>query len=195
MIPLPAEVREFLQRSIRLTSYILIQLIDLLYKRLILHAIRRFAVHLNRLLVGLLGIVIEKTDVAYLRSFPCVVVKKTFQVTCGDPETEVDLILSRAGIFETPKDIDDFTICPSHRSNLGTGVGWIRGFISRYRFKIPIGELASVYHRQYARCLENSYNLAIYHLVQNYASRQTQVSIGNWSVGYQKSRQRRSFLY
>ena len=37
---------------------------------------RRFAVHLNRLLVGLLGIVIEKTDVAYLRSFPCVVVKK-----------------------------------------------------------------------------------------------------------------------
>ena len=27
------------------------------------------------------------------------------------------------GIFETPKDIDDFTICPTHRSNLGTGVG------------------------------------------------------------------------
>ena len=71
----------------------------------------RFAVHLNRSLVGLLGIVIEKTDVAYLRSFPCVVVKKIFQVTCGDPETEVDLILSRAGIFETPKDIDDFKIC------------------------------------------------------------------------------------
>ena len=93
----------------------------------------RFAVHLNRSLVGLLGIVIEKTDVAYLRSFPCVVVKKTFQVTCGDPETEVDLILSRAGIFETPKDIDDFTICPTHRSNLGNSVGWIRGSISRCR--------------------------------------------------------------
>ena len=45
---------------------------------------RRFAVHLNRSLVGLLGIVTEKTDVAYLRSLPCVVVKKTFQVTCGD---------------------------------------------------------------------------------------------------------------
>ena len=45
--------------------------------------------------MGLLGIVIEKTDVAYLRSFLCVIVKKTFQVTCGDPETEVDLILSR----------------------------------------------------------------------------------------------------
>ena len=123
---------------------------------------RRFAVHLNRSLVGLLGIVIEKTDVAYLRSFPCVVVKKTFQVTCGDPETEVDLILSRARIFETPKDIDDFTICPTHRSNLGTGVG---GFVVPLidveclkkctamakvgfsRFQKPIGELASVYHR------------------------------------------------
>ena len=73
---------------------------------------RRFAVHLNRSLVELLAIVIEKTDVSYLRSF-----------LCGDPETEVDLILSRAGIFETPKDIDDFTICPTHRSNLSTGVG------------------------------------------------------------------------
>ena len=64
--------------------------------------------------MGLLGIVIEKTDVPYLWSFPCVVVKKTFQVTCGDPETEVDLIFSRAGIFETPKDIDDFIICLTH---------------------------------------------------------------------------------
>ena len=53
---------------------------------------KRFAVHLNRSLVGFLGVVIEKTDVAHLRSFPCVVVKKTFQFTCGDPETEVDLI-------------------------------------------------------------------------------------------------------
>ena len=35
--------------------------------------------------------------------------------------------------FETPKDIDDFTICPTHRSNLGTGVGWIRGSNSRCR--------------------------------------------------------------
>ena len=42
-----------------------------------------FAVHLNRSLVELVGLVIEKTEVAYLKSFPCVVVKKTFQVTCG----------------------------------------------------------------------------------------------------------------
>ena len=42
---------------------------------------------------------------------------------------------------------------------------------------------------------ENSHNLATYHLVQNYASRQTKVSIGNWSIGYQKYRQGQSFLY
>ena len=71
---------------------------------------RRFAVHLNRSLGGLLGIVIEKIDVAYLRSFPCEVVKKTSQVTCGDPETDVDLILSRAGIFETISMILQFSL-------------------------------------------------------------------------------------
>ena len=42
-----------------------------------------FAVHLNRSLVELVGLVIEKTEVAYLKSFPRVVAKKTFQVTCG----------------------------------------------------------------------------------------------------------------
>ena len=76
----------------------------------------------------------------------------------------MDLDPPGAGIFERPKDIDDFNICPTHRSNLGTGVGWSRGFISRCikkctamvkvrlsRFQMPIGELASVYHRKYAR--------------------------------------------
>ena len=84
--------------------------------------IRRFAFHLNRSLLGLLGIVNKKTDVPYLRSFPCVVVKNIFQVTCGDPEIEVGLILSQAGIFGTPKDTNDFTIFPTGRSNIGTGV-------------------------------------------------------------------------
>ena len=41
----------------------------------------RFAVQLNRSLVELVGLVIEKTEVVYLQSFSCVVVKKTFQVT------------------------------------------------------------------------------------------------------------------
>ena len=66
-----------------------------------------------------MALVIEKTEVAYIKSFPCKGVKKTFQVlrSCkfSDPENEVDLILLRAGIFQTLKDIDDFTICPTHR--------------------------------------------------------------------------------
>ena len=38
-----------------------------------------FAVHFNRSLVELVGLVIQKTEVAYLKAFPCIVVK----VTCG----------------------------------------------------------------------------------------------------------------
>ena len=82
------------------------------------------------------------------------------ELQVSDPENEVNLVLSRAGIFETPKHIDDFTNCPSHRSNLG--VGWNRGSNSKYRvpkemsghskgglrrFQKLIGESASVYHR------------------------------------------------
>ena len=96
----------------------------------------------------------------------------------SDPENEVDLVLSRAGIFETPKDIDDFTNCPTNRSNLG--VGWNRGSSSICR--VPkemcghgkgrvkstpkadrgIGKRVSQMSGKclYSRCLENSYNLA-----------------------------------
>ena len=49
----------------------------------------------------------------------------------SDAENEVDLVLSSAGIFETPKDIDDFINCLTHRSNLG--VGWNRSSNSRCR--------------------------------------------------------------
>ena len=76
MIPLPAEVKECLQKSIRLTSYTPFNQLICCISVSSYMLTRRFAVHLNRSLVGLLGIVIEKTDVAYLRSFPCVVVKK-----------------------------------------------------------------------------------------------------------------------
>ena len=55
----------------------------LMCKRLILVLTWRFAVHLNRSLMELVGLVVEKNEVAYLESFPCMVVKKTFQVTCG----------------------------------------------------------------------------------------------------------------
>ena len=43
----------------------------------------RFAVHFSRSLVELVGLVIEKTEVVFFKSFPCVVVKRTFQATCG----------------------------------------------------------------------------------------------------------------
>ena len=109
----------------------------------------RFIVQLNRSLVELVGLVIEKTEVVYLKWFPCVIIEKDISShlrSCkfSDPENEVDLVLSRAGIFETPKDIDDFTNCPTHRSNLG--VGWNRS--SNSRCSVP------------KESLENSYNLA-----------------------------------
>ena len=53
----------------------------LLCKRLVLHATMKIFYSFNRSLVELEGLVIEKTEVAYLKSFPCIVVKKTFQVT------------------------------------------------------------------------------------------------------------------
>ena len=83
MIPLPAVVKEWLQKSIWLTSYILILVIICFVSVSSYVLTWRFAVHLNRSLVELVGLVIEKTEVVYLKSFPCVIVKKTFQVTCG----------------------------------------------------------------------------------------------------------------
>lgn len=49
------------------------------------------------------------------------------------PQNEVELILSRAGMFKTPHNIEEITICPNHRSQLG--VGWSRG--SNMRCRIP----------------------------------------------------------
>ena len=40
----------------------------------------------------------------------------------SDPEHEVDLILSRAGILETPKDIHDFTNCPTQKISVLGGI-------------------------------------------------------------------------
>ena len=116
MIPLPAVVKEWLQKSIWLTSYILILVIICFVSVSSYVLTWRFAVHLNRSLVELVGLVIEKNEVAYLNSFPCIVVKKNISshlrgCKFSDPENEVDLILSLAGIFETLTDIDDFTIC------------------------------------------------------------------------------------
>ena len=57
----------------------------------------RFVVRLNRSLVELVGLVIEKTEVVYLKLFPCVIIEKDISShlrSCkfSDPENEVDLI-------------------------------------------------------------------------------------------------------
>ena len=44
---------------------------------------------------------------------------------------EVDLILSRAGVFRQPANVGSMIICPLHRSKLG--LGWIKGTNARCR--------------------------------------------------------------
>ena len=123
---------------------------------------RRFADHLNRSLVVVLGIVIEKTDVAYLWSFPCVVVKNTFQVTCGNLETEVDLFcrepaaarrqkISMISQFTLPIDQISIPVLGGFAVPLAD-VGCLKKCAAMVkvgfsRFQMPIGELARVYHR------------------------------------------------
>ena len=76
----------------------------------------KFTVHLNRSLVELEGLVIEKTEVAYLKSFSCKKDISSHVRSCkfSDSENDGDLILSLGGIYETLTDIDYFTICPTH---------------------------------------------------------------------------------
>ena len=45
----------------------------------------------------------------------------------SEPSDEVDLILCRSALFSRPKDIHNWTICSSHRYNLG--LGWPEGQI------------------------------------------------------------------
>ena len=58
------------------------------------------------------------------------------------PKDEVDLILSRVGIFTHPGNINSTTICPLHRENLG--LGWKRG--SNTRCRMP--EVLSNHHKR-----------------------------------------------
>ena len=125
----------------------------------------RFAVQLNRSLVELVGLVIEKTEVVYLKSFPCVIVKKTFQVTCGvasfqiqkmklilfcrvpasSRRQKISMILQIApltdqisvlgGIVVPIADVGCQKKCPAMVK------------VGLSRFQKLIGELASVYHR------------------------------------------------
>ena len=125
----------------------------------------RFVVRLNRSLVELVGLVIEKTEVVYLKSFPCVVVKKTFQVTCGvasfqiqkmkvilfcrvqasSRRQKISMILQIAALIDQISVLDGVLV-PI------VDVGCQKKFpamvkVGLSRFQKPTGELASVYHR------------------------------------------------
>ena len=69
----------------------------------------RFAVQLNRSLMELVGLVVEKTEVVYLKSFSCVVVKKTYQVTCGVASFQIQKIVAcrcHSGFGPPSSDLD-----------------------------------------------------------------------------------------
>ena len=209
MIPLPAEVKECSQKSIRLTSYILIQLTDLLYKRLLLHASMEICCSFKSFAGGTFGYSYREDRRCISQVVPLRSCKKDISsylqrssqliLFCREPASsrrqKIWIILQFAtfidqisvpvlgGVVVLLVDVECLKKCTAMVK------------VGLSRFQMPIREWASVYHRQYARHLENSYSLATYHLVQNYAPRQTKVSIGNWSIGYQKQRQRQSFLY
>ena len=120
-----------------------------------------------------MGLVIEGTQ-----SFPCVIVKKTFQVTCGVASFHIQkmklILFSRVPTSSRHQKIwMILQIAPvtDQISVLGgivvplADVGCEKKCLAMVkvrlsRFQKLIGELASVYDRYYSRCLENSCNLA-----------------------------------
>ena len=126
----------------------------------------RFAVQLNRSLVELVGLVIEKTVVVYLKSFTCVIVKKTFQVTCGVASFQIQkmkLILfcrvpasSRHQKMSMILQIDPLTDQISVLGGIVVPIAdvWCQKKcpamvkVGLSRFQKLIGELANLYHRQ-----------------------------------------------
>ena len=125
----------------------------------------RFAVRLNRSLVELVGLVIEKTEVVYLKSFPYVIAKRTFQVTCGVASFQIQkmklILFCRAPASSRRQKISMILqIAPliDQISVLGgvvvpiVDVGCQKKCsamvkVELSRFQKPIGELANVYHR------------------------------------------------
>ena len=121
----------------------------------------RFAVHLNRSLVELVGLVIEKTEVAYLKSFPFIFVKKTFQVTCGVASFQIQklklILFCRLPASSRREQISMILQFAPHK-DLGRSLVRIVdveclerfsaiAMVKLSRFQKPIGELASVYRR------------------------------------------------
>ena len=120
-----------------------------------------------------MGLVIEKT-----KPFPCVIVKKTFQVTCGvasfqiqkmklilfcrvpaSPRRQkISMILQIAPLTDQISVLGGIVVQIADVACQKKCLAMVK--VGLIRFQKLIGELASVYHRLYSRCLENSYNLA-----------------------------------
>ena len=120
------------------------------------------------------GLVIEKTEVAYLKSFPYIVVKKTFQITCGvasfqiqkmklilfcrlpasSRRQQISIILQFAPHIDVRQSCGSNSRCRVPKEVSSHCNGKVKS--------IPKADrgLANVYHRQYSGCLENSYSLA-----------------------------------
>ena len=125
----------------------------------------RFAVQLNRSLVEIVGLVIEKTQVVYLKSFSCVVVKETFQVTCGvasfqtqnmrlilfcrvptsSRRQKISMILQIAPLIDQISVLGGVVVPVADVGCQKKCPAMVKVGLSR--FQKLIGELASVYHR------------------------------------------------
>ena len=125
----------------------------------------RFAVQSNRSLVELVGLVIEKTEDVYLKSFPCVVVKKTFQFTCGVASFQIQkiklilfcrvptssrrqnmsMILQIAALIDQISVLGGVVVPVADVGCQKKCPAMVKVGLSR--FQKLIGELASVYHR------------------------------------------------
>ena len=92
----------------------------LLCKRLILHANMEICFSFKSFAGGTCGFSYREdrgcvSQVVSLHSFKKDISSHSRSCKFSDPENEVDLILSLAGIFETLTDIDNFKICRTHR--------------------------------------------------------------------------------
>ena len=92
----------------------------LLCKRLILHANMEICFSFKSFAGGICGFSYREdrgcvSQVVSLHSFKKDISSHSRSCKFSDPENEVDLILSLAGIFETLTGIDNFKICPTHR--------------------------------------------------------------------------------
>ena len=115
----------------------------------------RFAVQLNRSLVELVGLVIEKTKVVYLESFPCVFVKSFqtqkiklilfWRVPISSRRQKISMILQIAPLIDQISVLGGVVVPVADVGCQKKCPAMVKVGLSR--FQKLIGELASVYHR------------------------------------------------